>query len=179
MTPEQWAAYGGCPSCEAVPGAPCRDVPTGIVRGNPHPARPLAITPDTAANIMDDLVAVRVREGVTVHPGDTLVLRIDPEVVFPDQVEQMNGEMEQVRAYVNAQLPRGARCIVIAANGELGVVRGKTAAPETDAGPVGSGHGAVGATGVGLLRPAPEDAPRGHAEDHETDEGPAVPGGAA
>ena len=182
MTPAQWAAYGGCPTCEATPARPCttRRWAMGDDLDAPHPARPLRQTPDEVARLLDDLVTVRVNEGVTVHPGDTLVIRIDPERLFPDQLEEFNGELEQVRAYVEAMLPRGARCVVVAAAGSLGVVRhGETSAPATDAGPVRGSDGTVGATGIGVLRDDPQGAAPGVARDVSPDQGDAVPGGAA
>lgn len=159
MTPEQWAAYGGCPTCDARPAAPCRNIG---VRGDeleaPHPGRPFTFTPDSAARLLDDVVDVSVREGVTVHPGDTLVLRIDPpDVRWADEWATLNGEMEAMGAHIQARLPRGARVVVVAASGDLGVVRGS----ETPGTPVAATDGdeppSVRGAAVDLGRVGPQD----------------------
>ena len=77
----------------------------------------------TDDGLMADWVALSVKEGVVVRPGDTLVVKIDPENVFPDQIASMNEEIGQIADYFERLMPPGCRCAVIAMNGELGVVR--------------------------------------------------------
>lgn len=145
MTPAQWFRYGGCPTCEARPGAACttRQWAMGAVLEAPHPARPLYASADVIARLLDDVVSVSVREGVSVHPGDTLVVRIDPDSGSPQQFDDLAGEIETIRAYIESRLPKDAKVVVVVADGQLGVVRGETETRGTASGPAG-GQGKTG-----------------------------------
>lgn len=130
MTPEQWAAYAACLTCGVASGSACRYVRPGdgITSGGaelvfPHPSRPLRATPDDAAHLLDDIVQTSVREGVTVRPGDTFVVRLDPDEFTSIDPERLNGELEAIREHLQLRLPRGCRVIVMAAGGQIGVVR--------------------------------------------------------
>lgn len=148
MADAYWARYGGCPTCDAPPSTPCRkmqwidgDLYTTLEPAEwmdwAHTARPFQDIPTTAANLLDDVVSVSVREGVAVGPGDVLVIRLDPPEKL-DDFETFAGELERMRAHIQSQLPRGSRCLVVAGAGNLAVVRGEEAADSADGATVGT-----------------------------------------
>lgn len=149
MTPAQWFRYGGCPTCEADTGNPCtfRRWGLGSYLEAPHPARPLSASTEDISRLLDDVVETTVREGVSVHPGDTLILRIDPEAWSQQQFEDLAGEIEAIRAHIEARLPRNAKVVVIAAAGQLGVIRGEEAAETAPGATAGVEGGQIGGRG--------------------------------
>lgn len=65
---------------------------------------------------MADEQKVDVREGVVVRPGDTLVLRVDPDTCTADELTAFRDALER-------RLGEDIRVFVAAFSGELGVVQ--------------------------------------------------------
>jgi hypothetical protein len=135
MTPAQWAAFGWCVECSAAPGEPCVAVwgksTTQLVTGGPletpHPQRSVSLMPADAASMLEDLVDLSIKEGVTVGPDDTLVLRLDPDNMLGEDV---SAELNQIREFMQSKVPNGARVVIIAAPGQLAVVRAPGRGPD-------------------------------------------------
>jgi hypothetical protein len=149
----QWAAFGWCVDCTSAPGEPCRYVlfkdETRVGLGGempvPHDRRGVSIVPADATSMLDDIVSLSVRESVVVRPGDTLVMLLAPDQMLADDP---SADLNIIREFMLTKLPRGCHVVIVAAPGQMGVIRG-TAETREAAGSAPGGGDASGGTAAG------------------------------